>query len=577
MSARRTRPDRTWHYRPALVPERQRELAHAFDLHPVVAQLLHDRLGGDLELAESFLCPTLARLDDPASIPGMAAAVDVLLDVVRDGAPVAIFGDYDVDGITGTAILSRFLERSGARSLPEVPNRSEGYGLSARTVKSLVAREAAVIVTVDNGITAREGADAAREAGVPLVVTDHHSFDPTELPDAAALVHPGLGEARGWRDASGAGVALALAIALRRGLREVGWYGGDEPRIDDLLELAAMGTVADMVPLSGANRIIVHEGLARLGVTATPGVRALAEVSGFAHGTLDEQAVAFGLGPRINAAGRVGDARRALRLLLTDDGGRAEALAGELDRANRSRQRQEQQVLEAVEILLDADPRWRERPLIFAASPEWNHGVLGIVAGRLARRLHRPAILFAVGEDAAKGSARSIPEVDLMERLAAAREHASSLGGHAQAAGMTVPPGKLGAFRRAVEASLRAVGGPEVWRPSLTIDAVLPVHEVSEGLLAQLDRLAPFGMGNPRPLFASDAFTPTSPRLFKGKHIGFGIPTARGSLRAIGFRMPELYPLPAGPVRVAYRPARDNWQGRQRIQLLIEDLTSAPL
>lgn len=574
-------PRPAWRLRQTPDADDVRRLAGATGLGEVAAGLLLQRAGEGGFDAGDFLRDSLQDLPDPAGLPGLAAAVPLLVEAVRSGETIGVFGDYDVDGITACTIVGRFLRGCGLDPLLRVPNRSDGYGLTPAAVASMARQGVRLIVTVDNGIAATEAVEAANRAGIPVIVTDHHAPDPAGLPPAAAIVHPRLGDgAPGWREASGAGVALALVIELRRALAESGWFGDDRPRphLGELIELAALGTIQDMVPLVGANRILVRDALTRLEKARVPGLAALLTIATpGGRGPWDEELLAFQVGPRINAAGRVGDARTALALLLADDPAECRRLAADLDGLNRYRRALEQAIADEVDQQWQADPQAAVRPLIFGAHPNWSTGVLGIVAGRLARRYHRPTVLMAIEGDVARGSARSIPEIDLLEALEDVRDLAVTLGGHRGAAGMTVPLDRLAEFRRGLEAGLTRLRGEAAWKPVLDIDACVPLAEVDEALVRDLDRLRPFGMGNPRPLFSSDGFELRSPSVFRGGHLGFRARTAQGWSSAIAFGVKDQLPLPSGPMRVAYRPRWDARQGGGRVELLVEDLAAAAL
>ncbi len=564
----------TWRLREHLAPGDVAAVAKGYSLPESIAEVAvhRARLAGLPD--DAFIDGRLSDLPAPHDLPGMREALAVLLPAIESGRRVAVFGDYDVDGVTGTTILVRFLREVGLRdAFGVVPNRSDGYGLTAAAVERLRARGAEVLITVDNGIAAPEAVAAARAAGLQVVVTDHHSFDAQALPQVPC-VHPGLGESGPWAWACGAGVAFALAIALRAALRERGWFADrPEPRLVDLGVLAALGTVADMVPLIGANRTLVRDGIARLARTPWPGLQALLDIAKVKH--FDEETFSFALAPRLNAAGRVADAGYALELLLTDDADVAKRLAGLLERCNIERKRIEKGILDDVERQLAGDPGFAERALIFAVSPKWPHGVLGIVAAKLMRLHHRPALLMQIEGEAAKGSGRSIPEVDLLAALEEGRHLTTAMGGHRASAGMTVPLASLGAFRSTVEAALRAAGGPAAWEPTLDLDGLMPLGGLTAQWMEALDRLRPFGMGNPRPLFVSDAVQPNGMRTFARRHLRFQVSAGGSPVDAVmfdGARRPRV----PGPLRLAYVPRRDAWSRRpDSLALHIEDVQAA--
>lgn len=564
-----------WRQRERPAPADVAAVARGFGLPPLIAEVAVQRGRAAGMPDDAFIDGRLSDLPSPLSLPGMDGALAVLLPAIEQRRRIAVFGDYDVDGITGTAILVRFLREVGlSDAIGHIPNRSDGYGLTPAAVAALAHRGAEVVVTVDNGIAAPEAVAAALAAGMQVVVTDHHSFAADRLP-TAPCVHPGLGESGAWSSASGAGVAFALAIALRAALRERGWFADRrEPRLADLGVLAALGTVADMVPLRGANRTLVRDGITRLGRTPWVGLQALLEIAKVRH--FDEETFSFALAPRLNAAGRVADVGPALQLLLTDDAAEARRLGGILESCNIARKRLESGILEDMERQLAGDPGFDGRPLIFGLSRTWPHGVLGIVAAKLMRLHHRPALLMQLGDDdAAKGSARSIPEVDLLAALEEARHLTTAMGGHRASAGMTVPAANLAAFRRTVESALGRSGGPASWVPALDIDGAMPLGDLNGAWLESLDRLRPFGMGNARPLFVSEAVQPRTTRVFARRHLRLEVAAGGRPVDAVmfeGARRPRI----AGPLRLAYTPKRDAWSRRDdALSLHVEDMQAA--
>lgn len=564
-----------WRPRPQPDPADIAALAADRRLPPSIAALAITRARAAGLADDAFVGGRLSDLEPPLRFPGMADAMAVLVPAVRDRRRIAVFGDYDVDGITGTTLLVRMLRESGlSDAFGVVPNRKDGYGLTESAVRHLARRGAEVVITVDNGIAAPDAVRAALAAGIAVVVTDHHAFDPGNLPPAPC-VHPGLGDAGSWANASGSGVAFALAIALRAALRESGWYADHpEPRLVELGVLAALGTVADMVPLVGANRILVRDAVGRLSRAPWPGLQALIASSKVRQ--FDEETFSFILGPRINAAGRVHDAMTALDLLLTDDPAAAARGAAAIEGLNVERKRIEQQILREVEQQIAGDPGFSERSLIFGAHPKWPHGVLGIVAAKVMRRHHRPAILMQIDGDEAKGSGRAIPEVDLLAALEEARTLTTAMGGHRASAGMTVPLRHLGEFRRLVEAALDRQGGVAAWSPVLELDGLIALSELRPELLGALDELRPFGVGNPRPLFISEGFVPRSLTVQRGGHLRFQVPAPGAPVSAIMFDGGHRPP-PSGPIRIAFAPRRDAWSGRENgIELHVEDLQPAP-
>lgn len=552
--------------------ERAARLADALGLHPLAARVLAGRgLAGPAE-AEAFLAAKLADLPDPFTMKGMDAAVARVVRAVEEGERLALYGDYDVDGVTSTALLAGFLRACGADVLTYVPHRLvEGYGLNGAAVEKLAADGARLLVTLDCGITSAPEVRAAAALGVDAVVVDHHTV-PVELPQAAAILNPHQpGCAYPSKDLAAVGVTFALAMALRRALRERGRFGASrpEPNLKEALDLVALGTVADVVPLVGANRILVRWGLEALAGSRRPGIRALKRVAGIADGTpVSAGQVGFRLAPRINAAGRLDDAGRGVRLLLEDDPARADALAQELDRENQARQEIERRILD--EALQDASARVGAgaRGLVLARDG-WHAGVVGIVASRIVERFHRPAVLIAMGEDGGKGSGRSIEAFHLHDALAACAEHLSRFGGHRHAAGVTVARERVEAFRAAFEAHAAAHLRDEDLVPRCRIDGWIEERDVSERAALDLARLGPYGAGHPEPVFALRGAASRSRTVGQG---GAHLKLALGRLDAIGFGMGDRLALCAGPVEAAFTVGLDEWDGARRIQLKLRDV-----
>jgi single-stranded-DNA-specific exonuclease len=501
----------------------------------VVARILRRRGVETAEQAAAWLRPERGALHDASRLLGADAAADLLVAAARRGRRVVVFGDYDVDGVTAVAQLRAALRRAGADAVAFIPHRlRDGYGLRADTVRRVVAELApSAIVTVDCGITARDGVACAREAGVDVVVTDHHLV-PRELPEGAIVVNPRQpGCAYPEKDLAAAGIALKLAEA-------VGRRAGAPLSTESLLRAAALGTIADMVPLSGENRVIAARGLAALADCRAPGLRALLAESGVAAGSSPtSEEVAFRLAPRLNAAGRLDTALLALSLFEERDGERAEAIARELSERNTERRALERRVVAEARARVEASP---DGPgaLIVEADPAWHRGVLGIAASRLAREYHRPVLLFGIEGDKASGSGRSIPGVSLHGLLDELSHRFTEFGGHDQAVGGSLPAGRLDGFREEARALFAERIPAERLERTSEADADLPVEEIGPELVDALARLEPHGMGNPRPVFlgrdvrAAEPFAPLGSSSIAGR-----LRAAAGSMRAVAWDATE--------------------------------------
>jgi single-stranded-DNA-specific exonuclease len=530
-----------------------RALAEGLGVSPVVGAILARRGLGDVEEARRFLAADESH--DPLTLPGAPEACELILRHVERGSVIAVFGDYDVDGVCSTAMLVRALRALGADPVWELPSRfDEGYGLSVGAVERLAARGVELLVTVDCGITAVEAVAAARSAGLDVVVTDHHRPG-DELPDCT-VVHPALG-GYGCPELCASGVVLKLTEALFAAA------GRDSAHAAEDADLAALATVCDLVPLRGENRRIVRDGLIALGRTLKPGLRALMEIGGVAPAELSEHALGFRLGPRINAAGRMQRADAALELLLTDDPARASEVARELDFLNRDRQEAETRILFAAEAAAAAQAH---QAAIVVAGEGWHPGVVGIVASRLVERWRRPCVVIALDNASGRGSGRSISAYDLHAGLAACSEHLMRFGGHRMAAGVELNADSVDAFRRALAAHAGAALSPDDLIPVERVDAVVPGGDLGLELAEDLELLRPFGMGNPQPtlLVPAARFERVTGMGEDKEHSRFTLVTAGGARsRGVAFGSPPraLAPAAEEPHDIALRLEKNRWKG----------------
>ena len=548
----------------------------------IVAALLASRGVKEPAAVKTFLAGTLADLRDPETLPGVPEAADRILAAVRGRKKIVIYGDYDADGMTSTAILTGCLEALDAEPRWYVPNRfEEGYGLNSEALERLAAEGADLVVTVDCGIASVAEAARARELGLELIVTDHHSFG-VELP-AAVLVHPRLpGTHYPFGDLCGAGVAfkLAWAIATRAtGAKQV------TPRLREMLlrgiGLAALGTVADVVPLLDENRIIVRHGLECLRQRGGPGLAKLLELAGLQEkSTLDAEDVAFRLAPRLNAAGRFGEAAKGIELLTIADAERAESLASYVHELNARRETEERSILLAAtkQALERFDPE-HDAALVLA-DRGWNAGIVGIVAGRLADRFHRPVAIIAQGAHqglVASGSLRSVPGFDVHEPLVACRELLVTCGGHAAAAGLRIDDTQIDAFRTAFVAEVTARMPDTLRRAQLTIDGETTLAGISLHAVEQIERLAPFGQGNRRPVLCASSVTlAEAPRTIGGggRHLSLQVMQHGAKVRGVAFGgaewLPHL-PAPGQPFHIAFKPKINEFRGRRTAEIEVID------
>ncbi|WP_298436391.1 single-stranded-DNA-specific exonuclease RecJ [Geobacter sp.] len=543
---------------------------------PLVARLLAGRGLSGGEAARRFLASTLADISDPFLLKGMDEAVTRLAAALRDGETVCVYGDYDVDGVSATALLVSFFRSIGLRCFFHIPRRlTDGYGLSADGIRAAAEAGARVIVTVDCGITACAEAQLCASLGIDLIVTDHHTPG-AELPRARAVINPNQpGCPYPFKALAGVGVAFNLMIALRGRLRESGLFAArPEPNLREYLDLVALGTIADVVPLTEENRIFVKHGLRELTAGRRPGIRALKGVSGVT-GEVGCGAVGFRLAPRLNAAGRLEDASLGVELLLEDDHGRAAEIAALLEASNAERQAVEREILSDALGLVRGNPEMVGRRSIVLASEAWHPGVIGIVASRLVDIFHRPTILIALRDGNGRGSGRSIAGFHLYDALAACGEHLEKFGGHRQAAGLSIDEVTLEAFVARFEEVAAGLLSPEDLAPVLLADAELSPAEVTPELVEAVSTLEPFGMGNPEPLFILRRATVAERRVLKEQHLKLRLSAAGRSFDAIGFNLAGRGGPQGGVVDLAFTPRWNEWNGRRAVQLTLKDVREA--
>lgn len=549
-------------------PSSTSSLAAELHIPEALAALLVQRGYGEAERAKQFLRPELERLSDPMDWTGMSAAVEVLVAAVRSGRPILVHGDYDVDGQCAAALLTRVLRAAGAVVHPFVPHRlRDGYDFGPAGLAAAERVGAGVILTCDCGITAIDAVRAARDAGRDVIVTDHH-LPGAELPPATAVLDPNQsGCPSTEKNLCGAGVAFKLAQALCRTL-------GLSPNLPlHCLDYVALATVADVVPLTGENRILVRHGLKILADSRWVGLRALLDASGLAGRPVRAGHVGFILAPRLNAAGRIGDANDGLKLLLTDDPDEAARLARELETLNARRQATDQQILlEAVE-LADKVLQPDDRALVLAADG-WHPGVIGIVASRLVERYGRPTWLVAWDGDVGRGSGRSVAGFDLHAALHRVGHLLEKYGGHTMAAGLTIRRDRFEEFRVAFLDVAREFLRPEDLVPAQRVDLELPLGLLSDDLERLMRYLEPCGPGNPAPVFGVRGVLARNAKRVGEHHLRMTLDDGSGVLPAIGFRWADLVPEEwlARPLDVAFRLERNEWQGRTTLQARVAAL-----
>jgi single-stranded-DNA-specific exonuclease len=544
---------------------------------PLTIQILQNRGIADPEQAKQFLAPALSDLPDPFLMKGAKAAALRILAAIRRQEKITLFGDYDVDGTTAIALLLLFLRETGAQVDFYLPHRlKEGYGLNQKAVEKIKGQGTKLLITADCGVSNFEETRWARENGLDVIITDHHEI-PKFLPPALAVMNPKQEDcAYPFKNLAGVGVAFNLIIALRRILREEGvWNNGNIPNLREYLDLVALGTVSDVVPLTGVNRIFAKHGLKELARSSRAGILAMKEIGGLTNSAVDTGVVNFRFAPRMNAAGRLDDASAVVRMLASHDPREAHQIALHLNELNLQRQRIEENILfEAKEMIRKSEDLERRKTIVLA-SPDWHPGVIGIVASRLTEEFNRPTILIALKGKMGKGSGRSIPSFHLYQAIKSCERWMERFGGHEQAVGLAISEEAIPDFSRSLEEFADSALPSELLIPSLTLDTVVRLEQMNESFLSELDSLAPFGMGNPEPVIGLNDLTVVDSKLVGRNHLRLRVQDGEIIRDAIGFRMASLYPLGPEKIKLAFSPQINLFQGKRTLQLKILDLQAA--
>jgi single-stranded-DNA-specific exonuclease len=570
---RPTIPDQRWKLHPAEL-SLAKQMAKAIGLSPMIAQVLINRGLTDIEDAQKFLDPDLEALPSPLEdFPDLALSLEILVQAIQQGHPIAICGDYDADGMTSTALLLRSLKSLGAIVEYAIPSRmSEGYGINERIIEDFHKEGIRVVLTVDNGIAAYKPIALARQLGLTVIITDHHDLPP-ELPPANAILNPKLiDEASPYRTMAGVGVAYILALELAESM------GYGENLRDMLLELFTLGTIADLAPLRGVNRRWVRRGLHLLPHSQIPGVQALMQISGIGNDkNIKPDAIGFRLGPRINAIGRIGDPVTIIELLTTDDEGVALERAMQCEQVNKQRQQLCEQIeYEAVQYYENSEINAKNDRVLLLVQPDWHHGVIGIVASRLIERYGVPVFIGTYEDDEQthiRGSARGIPEFNVFEALECCRGLTLKHGGHKAAGGFSFLAENLPAIASRLSDYAHTCLEPEHLKPLITVDAEACLNDIDYDLYLELDALHPCGMENPEPVFWTRNVHILQQKLVGRGHLKLtlaqddlitGEPGKK--LAAIAWRWGDYYPLPK-MLDLAYRIKTNEWQGEVSMQL----------
>lgn len=557
-------------------PEAVRHLCQKLNCHPAIASILVNRDFTQEDIAFRFLNPTLGHLRPPFSIKDMDAAVGRTIKAILNRERILVFGDYDVDGVTATAVIYEFLSYAGANVSAYIPHRThEGYGLKSDHIhKFSESMPVDVIITVDCGSSSHNAVKLAKEKKIDVIVTDHHTiFAP--IPEAEAVVNPRRADCQcGFDDLAGVGVAFCFLIGLRKGLRDIDYWAKNdkqEPNLRNFCDLVALGTIADMVPLIDENRIFSQQGLEIINSEIRPGLQALLRSCGVRKACFSD--IAFKLAPRLNAAGRIHHAQKAFELLTTNDPVIAKTIAAEINAFNTQRQETEKKILEDIEARIASNPDLLNRKTLVLWDESWHEGVLGIIASKVCEKYYRPAILLKIKPNGnAKGSGRSTPSIDIYECLSECRENLIRFGGHRQAAGLEMEGQNLERFRDCFDNAVSQVSAPQDFLPMLVIDYELDFNDITFDLIEALERLEPFGEKNPEPIFLSRHINVRSSREVGRNHRRMDLQQYdhRHIVSAIHFNIDPGRPPAKEFDQVAFRLRRNRWNNTDTIQMVIE-------
>lgn len=553
----------------------QKDISEGLGLSKVTAQVLINRgLTDDLK-AKRFLYPTLTNLHDPFLMADMERSVERVMRAIASKESILIYGDYDADGATSTALMVRFFKNIGVDVHYYIPHRiDEGYGMHKDAMGPIKKLGTKLIITVDNGSSAHEEIEYANELGIDVIVTDHHEIQ-GELPKAYAVINPKRSDCNfPFKELAGVGVAFNLLMALRQRLRETGFFKDkEEPRLKDLLDLVAIGTVADVVPLIDENRVFVKFGIEEIKKSSNKGITALKIVSGLeTPSQINAMTIAFRLAPRINAAGRIGDQHIGVRLLMTENAEEALELAHELNDLNVKRQAIEAAILKQAEAMIKADKGLESSLAVVLYSDTWHIGVLGIVASRIAETYKKPAVIIGIHNGVARGSARGIGDYNIVEALSKASRNLKGFGGHRHAAGLNVDIDKIEAFKKDLIAIANKTVTDADRAGKMPIDAQIEPGDVTEQLIKELELLEPFGRGNPEPVFSLKELRVSDSKIVAEKHLKLKFTDNIIVLEGIGFGMANRTVTASDILDVAFIPQMDTWKGNGAIQLKLMDI-----
>lgn len=559
--------EKTWKVKPA-DPRLQRDISQGLNISAILAQVLINRNIKSVQEARTFLDCDPGSLHEPFLLKDMKKAVVRIKKAIAGKEKIMIWGDYDIDGITSVALLISVLKEMGVDPLHYIPNRlQEGYGLNKNGIEQAKKKGVSLLITVDCGISARKEIDYLNSLKIDTIVTDHHQPKEESLPAAWAIINPlQKGCHYPYKYLSGVGIAAKLASAL---------IDSQDDILSRYLDLITLGTIGDIVPLIGENRILVKHGLTVFSKTKNLGLRALIEVSGLANKEISARHIGYILGPRINASGRLGSPEDSLKLLLAKTEEKAFDLAKKLNQGNRLRQKIESQTLQEAIAQVESRINFKEHNIIVLGAPNWHQGVIGIVASRLVERYFRPTIMMSLKDGFGHGSGRSVGQFHLLQALNRCKDLLEEYGGHRRACGVKLKKEKLPQFAETINRVAKEMILPADLIPVLDVDMELSLSDISTGLIAELETLLPFGADNPQPVFcSSDLKVKSKSSIVSNSHIKFWVTDGMLTCEAIGYNKAGVFPLFEGgeTIDLAYTPSINNWQGNFSIQLKIEDL-----
>ncbi len=576
--------DKRWIY-PVTNKELQNDMTSNLGISPLLAQILINRGHNDIPAVKQFLKPELMDLNDPMLLPEMEKASNRIHQAICNAENILIYGDYDVDGISGTALMFKCLDLVYGNVRYYIPDRlGEGYGLNSKAIKKFASEGVNVIITVDCGINSCSEADIAKELGIDLIITDHHQPGET-VPDAFAIVNPKLNSSEhdgsNSKDLSGVGLSFKLAWAIAQTF-STGERVSPEFRefLMSATGLAALGTVTDVVPLSGENRIITKFGLKAIQYSEEPGMRALIKIANLEDEVLQTNHIGFRIGPRLNACGRIAHADIAVELLTTKSDKRANEIISFIEDENKKRQKMQKEIHELAKKKIEEEIDLNNQSIIVLVDENWHPGVVGIVASKLSEEYFRPTVMFGCTNGIAHGSARSIPSFHILNALEVCRDQLISLGGHSQAAGLKIHTDKIADFREKLNKAATSTLTEYDLTPTLQIDAEIQLSSLSKALTVELGRLAPHGEGNPVPCLASTnlKIAGKPKRVGKnGNHLSFFVRQGNTTFKAIAFgegdKLESLQES-RGHCSIAYMPKINKWMDMENLELEVKDIKS---